>query len=115
MEKKNIQLLKKYKIQYNIQKVYSNGVRIGNIPNHRKKAKRSGNNQAWFPSKWSEKDIKRAGEHVAALKHNRKIANGVPMFGNYKGVRVGVIKTNGRISTIFPDSDQSQAIRRKKK
>lgn len=37
------------------------------------------------------------------------------MYGNYKGVRVGVKKTNGIISTVFPDSDQSKVVRRKKK
>nr|MDH3082442.1 hypothetical protein [Bacillus subtilis] len=26
------------------------------------------------------------------------------IFGEYKGVRVGVIKTNGEIGTIFPDA-----------
>lgn len=34
------------------------------------------------------------------------------MFGNYKGVRVGVKKTNGSISTVFPNSDQTKAIRK---
>lgn len=32
-----------------------------------------------------------------------------------KGVRVGVIRTNGKIATVFPDSDQSSVLRRKKK
>ena len=32
------------------------------------------------------------------------MADGVTVFGNYNGVRVGVIRTNGRISTIFPDA-----------
>ncbi len=25
------------------------------------------------------------------------------IFGEYKGVRVGAIKTNGKIGTVFPD------------
>ena len=41
--------------------------------------------------------------------------DGVTMWGVYKGVRVGVKKTNGKISTVFPDSNQSSVLRRKKK
>ena len=64
-------LLDKYGITYNIVKTYSNGVRVGNIPDHADKSKRSGIGQAWFPREWSDKDIRRAGEHVAGLKYNR--------------------------------------------
>lgn len=112
---KGLQLLKKYNIEYNIVYTYENGVRVGNIPNHKKKAKRIGINQSWFPKSWSEKDIKRAGEHVAGLKNNRKSKDGEVIYGNYKGVRVGVIKTNGIIGTVFPDSNQKNIIRRKRK
>lgn len=31
--------------------------------------------------------------------------DGVRCYGEYDGVRVGIIKTNGKIGTIFPDSD----------
>ena len=112
---KGLQLLKKYNIEYNIIDTYENGVRVGNIPNHKNKAKRTGTNQSWFPKSWSEKDIKRAGEHVAGLKNNRKSKNGEVIYGNYKGVRVCVIRTNGIIGTVFPDSDQKNTIRRKRK
>ncbi|MBR6165803.1 MAG: integrase core domain-containing protein [Clostridia bacterium] len=44
--------------------------------------------QAWFPKNWSEKDIKHAGEHVVGLRKNRRVADGKPIFGVYKGVRV---------------------------
>jgi hypothetical protein len=37
------------------------------------------------------------------------------MWGVYKGVRVGVKKTNGKISTIFPDKNQNAIVRRKKR
>ena len=53
--------------------------------------------------------------HVASLKSNRNSKSGEIIFGNYKGVRVGVIKTNGIIGTVFPDSDQSKVLRRKNK
>lgn len=99
-------LLDKYGIQYNIVKTYPNGVRVGNIPTHKKKMKQTGTGQAWFPKDWTEKDIKHAGEHVANLKGNKHVKDGVAVYGNWKGVRVGVIRTNGMLSTIFPDSKQ---------
>ena len=58
--------------------------------------------------------IRRAGEHVAGLKKNRHVSSGKPIYGVYKGVRVGVIRTNGKIATVFPDSDQSSVLRRKR-
>ena len=108
-------LLDKQGIAYNVVKTYDNGVRVGNIPSHKDPRKRSGTGQAWFPKDWTEKDIRRAGEHVAGLRHNRKVPNGKPIFGVYKGVRVGVIRTNGKIATVFPDTDQSSVLKRRKK
>ena len=110
-----LDLLDKYGIEYHIVKTYPNGVRVGYIPDHASRNKRSGINQAWFPRNWTSKDIKRAGEHVAGLKHNRRSPDGVTMWGVYKGVRVGVKKTHGKISTIFPDSDQSSVLKRRKR
>ena len=99
--------------KYNIIYTYTNGVRIGNVPDHYSKKKRTGTNQAWFPADWTSKDIRRAGEHVAGLRRNRHVANGKIILGIYKGVRVGVMRTHGKISTIFPDSNQ-EGLRRKK-
>ena len=62
-----------------------------------------------------KKDIRRAGKHVASLKTNKHTTNEKAMFGIYKGVKVGVIKTHGRIGTVFPDSNQNSIYRRKKK
>ena len=112
---KGMDLLDKYHISYNVTKTWSNGVRVGNVPDHKLKSKRRNNAQSWFPKSWNAKDIKRAGEHVAGLKHNRNTPDGKPVYGIYKGVRVGVIRTKGRIATIFPDSDQSSVIKRRKK
>ena len=75
--------------------------------------KQSSIGQAWFPKGWSAKDIKKAGTHVASLKSNKHVPNGKTMFGMYHGVRVGAIKTNGVVSTIFPDSIQPKSKRRK--
>jgi len=111
---KGMDLLDKYDIEYHIVKTYSNGVRVGYVPNHARKAKRSGVNQSWFPKEWTEKDIRRAGEHVAGLKSNRHISDGKTIFGIYKGVRVGVIRTNGHIATVFPDIVQPKTRRNNK-
>ncbi len=107
--------LDKYGIKYNVVKTYSNGVRVGNIPDHVSKNKRSGTSQSWFPKSWSEKDIRKAGEHVASLKKNRHTPDGKAIYGVYNHVRVGVIRTNGKIATVFPDSNQSSVLRRKRK
>ena len=59
--------------------------------------------------------LRRAGEHVAGLKRNRHVPDGKRVYGMYKGVRVGIIRTNGKIATVFPDSIQPVKRRRKKK
>lgn len=112
---RGMDLLDKYGIKYNIVKTYPNGVRVGNVPNHKKRDKKRYTGQSWFPKSWTEKDIRRAGEHVASLKKNRRAADGEKVYGNYKGVRVGVIKTNGKIATVFPDADQSPVLKRRHK
>lgn len=109
-----IDLLKKAGISFSVVKTYNNGVRIGNVPNHKDPRKRSGTGQAWFPKNWKGNDIRRAGEHVAGLKGNRHTPDGKAIYGTYKGVRVGVMKTHGKIATVFPDSDQSKALRRRR-
>lgn len=58
---KGMELLDKYGIKYNIVKTYPNGVRVGNIPNHMQRNKKSNTGQSWFPKSWTEKDIRRAG------------------------------------------------------
>ncbi|CGF80664.1 membrane protein [Streptococcus pneumoniae] len=100
----NIEFLEKNNVDYNINKVYENGVRVGNVPGHKVKAKRTGSNQSWFPESWTESDITAAGAKIAELPGFANTENGVAIFGEYNGVRVGVIKTNGEIGTIFPDA-----------
>jgi len=73
---------------------------------HKRPTKREGTGQSWFPKSWTDKDIRKAGEHSVSLKTNRHKPDGVAVFGTYKGVRVGVIKTNGQIATVFPDRNQ---------
>lgn len=114
-EQKSLDLLKKYGIAFEITKTFSNGVRIGIVPDHTSKKKREKPMQSWFPESWSEKDIQHAGQHVSGLKGNRRVRDGKTIFGVYKGVRVGVIRTNGKIGTIFPDLDQSKVVNKRRK
>ena len=107
--------LDKYGIKYNVEKTYSNGVRVGNIPNHKNPNKRTSMGQTWFPKSWTTKDIRHAGEHVAGLKGNRHVPDGKAVYGVYKSVRVGVIRTNGKIATVFPDADQSSVLQKRRK
>ncbi|MFL0405214.1 EndoU domain-containing protein [Bacillus nitratireducens] len=99
----NISFLKENGFEVNIEKTYPNGVRIGNVPKHKSGSKRTGTGQSWFPASWKKTDIENAGQHIASLPEFSKAKDGEVIFGNYNGVRVGVIKTNGKIGTIFPD------------
>lgn len=99
-------------IRYNIVKTFDNGVRVGNIPNHKDKSKRTGANHAWFPKNWTQKDIVAAAEHVSSLKSNVHKKDGEIMWGKWKKVWVGAIRTNGNIATVFPDTNQSNKRRR---
>ncbi|EOS9335860.1 T7SS effector LXG polymorphic toxin [Listeria innocua] len=99
----NIDFLKKNGFEVNIEKTYPNGVRIGNVPHHKTPSKRTGTGQSWFPEYWTKKDIERAGQHIASQSNFIDAKNGEIIFGYYKDVRVGVIKTDGKIGTIFPD------------
>ena len=112
---KGLDLLDKYGVEYHITKTYPNGVRVGNVPRHMFGPKRRNIGQSWFPKHWTEKDIRHAGEHIAGLKGNRRVADGKTIYGMYKGVRVGVIRTNGKIATVFPDSKQPLVKKRRHK
>lgn len=109
----NIDFLKKHGFGFEINKTYENGVRVGNIFIHKRREKRCDNGQAWFPESWGKKEIIAAAEHISQLKQNAHKKDGEIMWGKYKDVRVGVIKTNGNIATIFPDCNQSDNKRRR--
>ncbi len=70
------------------------------------KRKRTGSNQSWFPENWTDSDIAAVGARVAELPKFSRAENGVTIFGEYNGVRFGVIKTDGEIGIIFPDATQ---------
>lgn len=100
---KNINELQRLGINYNIVKTYVNGVRIGNVPYHKSPKKRNGINQSWFPKNWDDVKIKRAGQVVS---RGKILKDGETKYGHYGKVNVGIIRTNGKISTIFPASVQ---------
>jgi hypothetical protein len=114
----NIQLLIGHGIEYNVVKEYKNGVRIGNVPSHKDKLKKSGTKQSWFPKSWTAEDIEKAGMYVANLQDpdqfqlEPKKVNGelisIFKYANYRSVTVGVVYDTQRkgITTIFPDETQ---------
>lgn len=102
----NIRELKKRGIDYEITKEYPNGVRIGNVPTHKDKKKRTSNKQSWFPKDWTRDTIKQAGEKTIS-EEKTKHKDGETSIGTYKKVKVGVIRTKGKVATIFPLNKQS--------
>ena len=95
--------MSKNRILYNVTKTYKNGVRVGNVPHHEKTKKRTGNNQSWFPKSWDRGIIKSAGKRIA---RGKKYPDGKIKKGRYKNVLIGIIRTKGKIATIFPLSKQ---------
>lgn len=106
----NIKFLKKNNIDFDISYEYNNGVRVGNVPGHKEKKKRSDNNQIWFPKSWTRKTIKNAGKKV--LQKNSNIPDGKQAISMYRNVKVGIRKTNGQVATIYPTKDQKGGIKK---
>lgn len=103
----NIQKLKSLGIGYNIVKQYPNGVRVGNVFGHKDPQKRNANKQTWFPKWWTRNTIKAAGERTINSSR-KKLKDGKTLFGMYKKVKVGVIRTKGKVATIFPHYNQTR-------
>jgi len=76
----NIAFLEKNGIEYNIELTYPNGVRVGNVPGHKSKGKRTGTGQAWFPETWTKEDISKAGEYIANMPGHVNVADGVTIW-----------------------------------
>ena len=101
-------IFKKHKIGYTITHTFSNGVRVGNVESHVDKQKREYNQQLWFPKSWKKEDILAGGEHVLKLKRNQKAKVGERIYGMWKGVKIMVIKSDGKRGTIAPAYDQPE-------
>ncbi len=95
----NIDYMNENNIEYNIVKEYNNGVRVGNVPKHISRHKQRGINQSWFPKKWDRNKIKKAGQVVS---RGAKLKDGQVKTGHYDNVNIGIMRTNGKIATIFP-------------
>ncbi|MDI9309517.1 MAG: EndoU domain-containing protein [Limnohabitans sp.] len=114
----NIDFLEQIGRKYKIEHTYQNGVRIGAVDGHDNKYKRlvdaiRNTDQSWFPKNWDAKKIKDAGRFVIENNYEKfKTAkDGMePIFDNFDGVRVGVMKTNGKPATIFPDNAKQPLI-----
>lgn len=102
----SVAYLKENNIEFIIVKEYSNGVRVGNIPTHKNKMKRTGTGQSWFPENWDTAKIKEAGNYINSLPENKNLVDGQWAFAEFDGVRVGIIKKNGEIMTIIPDNSR---------
>ena len=105
---RNIQYLKRHKLSYSIDDMDPNGVRHGQIDCHVRPRERKPRGHVWFPEKWSDKTISKAGEHVANLKRNSKASDHTPMHGKYKKVHVVTYKSRGRICGICPKFKQEK-------
>ncbi|HGN1381282.1 TPA: RHS repeat-associated core domain-containing protein [Proteus mirabilis] len=94
-------------ILYNIEHTYPNGVRVGNIPSHASKAKRSGTAQSWFPENWSDADIKDAGQAIWRSSNSVRVdmpSGGVMVSGTHNGVFIRVVRDPKGGGSIFPDN-----------
>lgn len=90
-----------------IYKQYSNGVRIGSVPNHKSPTKNTNSNransdigQSWFPEKWNDDKIMLAGTYTA----NISSGEGIAKIGIYDGVEIVVYINDGEIGTICPNN-----------
>lgn len=102
-----IQELTRRGIEYNITGRFSNGVRLGNIPTHKERIKRTGEMQAWFPAEWTEDIILLAGTAVA--NSAAPLLEGHYKIGEYAGVLVRVeLDSDGNVVSVCPDYDQDK-------
>ena len=90
-----------------IYKQYSNGVRIGSVPNHKNPNKQTGNSkpnsdigQSWFPENWNDDKIMLAGTYAA----NTGSGEGITKIGIYDGVEIVVYINDSEIGTICPNN-----------
>lgn len=90
-------------VQYNIEKVYKNGVRVGNIPNHKRKQMQEGLEHSWFPKFWNRNKIKKVANKLA---RGHKLPDGKHKTETLYGVNVTMIRNDGKVATVFPNKVQ---------
>lgn len=93
-------------IEYSVNKKFSNGVCLGNVPSSKLPMKRKGNGQSWFPENWDSDKVLLAGTYTAnngsTIEPNRKIAV-------YDGVAIRTLIYD-EVDTICPDLDQDMYV-----
>lgn len=106
---------------HKVEHTFGNGVETGWIAKHKdaiKNGKASSIGQSWFPKSITEADVLQmknqalaSGGHLVdpatgaftTSKTWASVAEGEHIFFDYKGIRVGIIKTNGNPGTAYPD------------
>lgn len=85
-----------------------NGVRFGNISNHRERQKRYHGGQSWFPDGWTEDTVLKAGKHVYATGEEvDSFGHGRAFEGMYDGVNVRInVLEDGVVNNINPSYNQ---------
>lgn len=90
-----------------IYKEYSNGVRIGSVPNHKNPTKNTDSNrpnsdigQSWFPKDWDDDKIMLAGTYTA----NFEKGNDISKIAVFENVEVVVYINDGNVGTICPNN-----------
>lgn len=90
-----------------IYKEYSNGVRIGSVPEHKSPTKKTGSNrknsdigQSWFPKDWNDDKILLAGTYTA----NNGNGNNINRLCVYDNVEIVVFINDGQVGTICPNN-----------
>lgn len=94
-------------IEFSIVRTFTNGVRLGHIPKHKERFKRTGMTQAWFPPDWDDDKIMEAGTAVA--NSGAPLQMGYYKVGEYEGVMVRVLFAtdgSGKIISVCPDYNQ---------
>jgi len=104
---KNLEYLKKNKLNYKIDDIFENGTLSEHIIKHIRKKERKKHGHVWFPKNWTILTIINAGKHVASLKRNINKKDHTAMYGKYKKVDVVSYKKGDRICGICPNYKQN--------
>lgn len=130
----NLQILEENGIRYEIVLEYANGVRLGNVPNHKNRAKSKGMGQTWFPRSWTTEtvlDASRAlhdhfSHSINGMKRDAKsemkrlhisdasrLSQQTKLYKfRYKNVdlQAFVNRITGQVDSIFPAFEQKSSI-----
>lgn len=88
-----------------INKILTNGVRVGVIPCHKNVVKRCNNGQTWFPKDWTDDDVLTASTYIINQPENQ--VSKYLYIGKYEihDEDVRIIIYNKKNGVIYPDKD----------